>query len=303
MSEPGATPQRIVLVTGLSGAGKTSILHALEDLGYQTIDNLRLDMIGEVVAREAGALAIGVDARTRTFTAAALLGLVAALREDPALRPELVYATASQEAVLRRYTESRRRHPLAPVGRIVDGMAAEAQVMEGLREAADLLIDTTELPAPALRRLIEARFGGDASRAGLTVALISFAYPAGLPREADLVFDVRFLRNPHYIASLRPLTGLDAQIARYVEDDPDYAGFFGKLIDLLQFLLPRFVQEGKSYVTVAIGCTGGRHRSVHVVESLLPRLVNGGWRVSRSHRELVRENAPSELEAARAGEG
>jgi UPF0042 nucleotide-binding protein len=158
--------------------------------------------------------------------------------------------------------------------------------MDGLRDDADLLVDTSQLPPPLLRRLIESRFAGDAAATAMTVALVSFAFPAGLPSDADLVFDARFLRNPHYAPELRMLTGLDPAIGAYVEEDPDYAAFFGKMVDLLQLLLPRFVQEGKRYVTVGVGCTGGRHRSVHIVESLTAQLALSGWRVSRSHREL-----------------
>jgi UPF0042 nucleotide-binding protein len=281
-----ASPRRrVVLVTGLSGAGKTSILHTLEDLGYQAMDNLPLAMIGDIAARETRSLAIGVDARTRDFSSDRLMALIAELRAQ-SVQPELVYATASHEALLRRYTESRRRHPLAPTGRVADGIAAEERLMAGLREAADLLVDTSQLPSPMLRRLIESRFGGDAA----TASMISFAFPEGLPPEADLVFDARFLRNPHYVPELRKLTGLHPAIAAYVEEDPDYVNFFAKMVDLLQLLLPRFVQEGKRYVTIGIGCTGGRHRSVHIVESLTAQLALAGWRVTHVHRELARDN-------------
>jgi UPF0042 nucleotide-binding protein len=286
------TRRRIVLVTGLSGAGKNSILRALEDLGYETIDNLPLALIAGIAARDARSLAVGVDARTRDFTAAALIQMLAELRSNPTLHPELVFATASVEALQRRYTESRRRHPMAPTGRVVDGIAAEQTLLAGLRDAADLVVETTDLPTPSLRRLIETRFGQEAGAAGLTVSLISFAFPAGVPREADLVFDARFLRNPHYVTDLRPLTGLAPEIAAYVEADPDFNAFFSKISDLLQFLLPRFVQEGKRYVTICIGCTGGRHRSVHVVERLAAQLAQSGWRVTRAHRELSNDDFP-----------
>jgi UPF0042 nucleotide-binding protein len=282
--------RRVVLVTGLSGAGKTSILHTLEDLGYQAMDNLPIAMISDIVARDSRSLAIGVDARTRDFSSDRVMELMAEL-QALSVQPELVFATASQEALLRRYTESRRRHPLAPFARVSDGIAAEVLLMAGLREAADALLDTSQTPPAALRRLIESRFGAEASATTMTVALVSFAYPSGLPLEADLVFDARFLRNPHYVADLRGLTGLDPAVAAYVEEDPDYAGFFARLVDLLQLLLPRFVQEGKRYVTIGVGCTGGRHRSVHIVEGLTAQLTLAGWRVSRTHRELARDNS------------
>ncbi len=167
---------------------------------------------------------------------------------------------------MRRYTETRRRHPLADGGRVIDGIAQEVALTALLRDAADLVIDTSDMSLPALRAAIEGRFGCGGQQ--LTVSLMSFAYPHGLPREADLVFDARFLRNPHYDPHLRPGTGLDVDVAAYVEADPDFGQFFAQVEAMLKLLLPRFVQEGKKYVTVAVGCTGGRHRSVHIVEKL-----------------------------------
>lgn len=300
-----SAPLRVVLVSGLSGGGKSSILRALEDLGYEAVDNPPLPMLEELVTRSEGRLAVGVDARTRGFDATAVLDALARLRLNPALRPELVYASADEAVLLRRYTETRRRHPLAPQGRVADGIAAERAVTAPLRAAADLVIDTSDLPLPALRRMVEQRFGeagaGDGQK-GLAMALISFAYPAGLPREADLVLDARFLRNPHYDPVLRPLTGLDPAVAAHVEADPDFAAFFNKLTDLLGLLLPRFVQEGKKYATVAVGCTGGRHRSVHIVEKLAAHLRRLGWRVTVTHRELTHEEGRAPRPLATAGE-
>ncbi len=289
----GATCRRIVLVTGLSGAGKSSVLRTLEDLGYQAIDNLPLALLPGVATSERCALAMGIDARAPDFDAAGLIERLAGLRAQPGMQLELIYATARREVLLRRYTQTRRRHPLAPEGRVVDGIAAEASLLDPLRREADLLVDTSELPLPALRALIEARYRlGDAAST-LTVSLISFAFPAGLPCEADLVFDARFLRNPHYRADLRPLTGLDPAVGRFIEADADFQPFLARLTDMLRLLLPRFVQEGKRYLTIAIGCTGGRHRSVHVVESLAPSLMQAGWRVMRTHRELTAQPAPA----------
>jgi UPF0042 nucleotide-binding protein len=299
-----ALPLRVVLVSGLSGAGKSSILRALEDLGYEAVDNPPLPLIEALVSRTDRKLAIGVDARSRGFDAASVLEMLARLRLNPALRPELVYAWAEEAVLLRRYTETRRRHTMAPQGRVTDGIAAEQEATEPLRSAADLVVDTSDLPLPALRRMIEAKFADPAEengrQGGLTVSLISFAYPAGLPREADLVLDARFLRNPHYDPELRPLTGLDAPVAAYVEADPDFAAFFGGLADLLGLLLPRFVQEGKKYVTIAIGCTGGRHRSVHIVEKMAAHLTGLGWRVTVTHRELTRDEGRAARPASAA---
>ncbi len=298
--------RRVVLVTGLSGAGKASILRVLEDLGYEAVDNPPLRLMEDLVARGERPMAIGVDTRSRGFDTQDILTTLARLKCNPALRPELVFAYADEAALLRRYTETRRRHPLAQTGRVTDGVAAEIAMTAALREAADLLLDTSDLPLPMLRRMIEQRFSEhENSESGMTVALISFAYPAGLPREAELVFDARFLRNPHYDPILRPKTGLDPEVASYVEADPDYAPFIEKVTDLLTLLLPRFVQEGKKYASIAVGCTGGRHRSVHSVEDLAGRLrtpqpapcgggdpAHGRWRVVVTHREL---NHPSQL--------
>ncbi len=293
------TPRRVVLVTGLSGAGRTSILRVLEDLGYEAVDNPPLTLTEELVRRGDRPVAIGLDARSRGFDAEAVMATLERLRQNQALRPELVFALADEGTLLRRYTETRRRHPLADGGRVSDGIAHEVRLTAPLREAADLVIDTSELALPGLRRVVEARFGSGGQQ--LTVSLTSFAYPQGLPREADLVFDARFLRNPHYDPHLRPYTGLDTAVAAYVEADPDFGQFFAQVEAMLRLLLPRFVQEGKKYVTIAVGCTGGRHRSVHIVERLAGglRAALGGcgalaapcWQVTVVHRELLRTGA------------
>lgn len=298
-----STPQRVVLVTGLSGAGKASILRALEDIGYEAVDNPPLPMLEEMVARSDRPLAIGVDARTRGFDAGRVLEALQRLRASAALRPELVFVWADQPTLLRRYTETRRRHPLAPQGRVADGIAAEEALTARLREGADLAIDTSELPLPALRQQIERHFGeaGDSGSRRMVVSLVSFAYSRGLPREADLVFDARFLRNPHYDPILRPRTGLDPEVGAFIAADPDYRNFFDKLTELITLLLPRFVEEGKKYTTITIGCTGGRHRSVFLVEELAAYLASRvagetasgnawlDWQLNVTHRELARD--------------
>lgn len=297
--------QRVVLVTGMSGGGKASVLRALEDIGYEAVDNPPLNMLEDMVSRSDRNVAVGVDARTRGFDAGLVLESLQRLRAIPALRPELVYTLADEATLLRRYTETRRRHPLAPQGRVTDGITAERTLTSRLREGADLVVDTSNLPLAGLRTLIERHFGaddnGDDTR--LVVSLVSFSYAHGLPPEADLVFDARFLRNPHYDPILRPHTGLDPAVAAYVEADPDFSVFFEKLAELVEMVLPRFVQEGKKYATITIGCTGGRHRSVHLIEKLAARLAarmaadtaagrsGSGWRLHVTHRELAREGA------------
>ena len=303
-------PRRVVLVTGLSGAGRSSILHMLEDLGYEAVDNPPLRLMEELVTRGDRPAAVGIDTRSRGFDVALTLNTLARLRLNPALRPELVFASADEGVLIRRYTETRRRHPLAPNARVIDGIRAETELMAPLREAADLLLDTTDLPLAALRAMVDERFGvAGSAAAGMTLSLTSFAYPKGLPRDADLVFDMRFLRNPHYDPILRPKTGLDQDVAAFIEADPDFEPYLSKITDLLRLLLPRFVEEGKKYANIAIGCTGGRHRSVHVVQRLagwleaLPSTAVAGtacrasrWHVMVNHRELAR------LESQRAGD-
>ena len=300
--------QRVVLVSGLSGGGKASVLHELEDLGYEAVDNPPLPMLEDMVSRSDRRLAIGIDTRTRGFDAEEILRILERLRANPALRPELVFTWADETTLLRRYTETRRRHPLAPQGRVSDGIVREEELTAPLRGAADLVVDTSDLPLTSLRRLVRRHFGAgsDAEESRLVVSLISFAYKFGLPREADLVFDSRFLRNPHYDPILRPRTGLDADVGAYIAADQDFATFFAKMADLIDMLLPRFVQEGKKYAAITIGCTGGRHRSVYLVEKLADHLTDRiataqasgeaglAWRLHVTHRELAREG----LEAA-----
>lgn len=294
----------VVLVTGLSGAGKQSVLRTLEDLGHETVDNPPLAMLPEMVARGNRPLAIGVDARTRGFDAITVLDTIAALRAIPGVRVAVVHCWADETVLIRRYAESRRRHPLAPEGRVSDGIRHEQMLTALLREHADLVIDTSNLPIHAMRRLVERHFGaaseGTLPRMALT--LVSFAYPAGLPRDADLIFDARFLRNPHYDPILQPRTGLDREVGAYIEADPDLPAFFDRVCALLDLVLPRFVQEGKKYVTIAIGCTGGRHRSVYLVERLYNYLArrlqdtagSECWLMTVLHRELTRAHGASE---------
>ena len=291
----------VVIVTGLSGGGKASILRALEDVGYEAVDNPPLTMLEEMVARSDHRLAVGIDARTRGFDAGDVLESIARLGSNSERRIQLVYAWADDNTLQRRFTETRRRHPLAPQGVVAEGIAAELAMIEPLRARADLVVDTSGLPIASLRRLIERHFGAGIDPAQLAVSLISFAYPKGLPREADLVFDARFLRNPHYDPILRSKTGLDADVGAYVEADADFAKFFACITELVELVLPRFVQEGKKYATITIGCTGGRHRSVHLIEKLANHLTwraascsadpakPPGWRVFITHRELARD--------------
>ncbi|MBW8271175.1 RNase adapter RapZ [Caldovatus aquaticus] len=308
-ADPPAGPRQLVLVTGLSGAGKASVLRALEDLGFETVDNPPLAVLEALVSDGSPELAAGIDSRTRDFEPAAALRLLERLRQRPDVALTLVFVAADEAVLLRRYTETRRRHPLAPGGplgsRVADGIAREAALLGPLREVADWVIDTSELPLPELRRMIARRFRpgeGGAAGAGLAITVVSFAYAKGLPREADLVLDLRFLRNPHYDPALRPLTGRDPAVAAHIEADPDYPAFWRRLTGLLDPLLPRYVAEGKKYLTIALGCTGGRHRSVLVAERLANHLLRQGWRAEVIHRELAAA-APGSDDDTRSGAG
>lgn len=279
-------PRQIILVTGLSGAGKNSLLRMLEDLGFETVDNPPLDTLEVLAIQASGNLAVGVDARSRGFSAESVLAAISDLKHHEGLVPLLVYTTASDEILLRRYSETRRRHPLAQTGAVGDGIALERQLTAPLAYAADWVLDTSFLPIPRLRMMVDQRFGSDGP--GLTVSLVSFSYAAGLPPEADMVFDARFLKNPHYDPALRPLSGLDPEVGRFIEQDHDFEIYFDKILNLIDFLLPRFVQEGKKYATLCVGCTGGQHRSVYMIEKLHTPLARAGWRVSVTHREAAK---------------
>jgi UPF0042 nucleotide-binding protein len=285
---PAASSARLplILVTGLSGAGHSTALRALEDLGYEAVDNLPLALLASPEGFDRP-MAIAVDSRTRGFSPEALLERIERLKSDPALKVKLVYLTCSDEVLQRRFTETRRRHPLAQDRPVADGIRQERQLLDGLSAAADLVIDSSDLAIADLKRLMQGNFALD-RQPGLAIAVTSFSYRHGLPREADLVFDVRFLANPHYRAELRDLTGRDGAIGRYIEADPAFDRFFGDLTDMLVPLLPGFEREGKSYLTLAVGCTGGRHRSVYVAERLASWLTAQGRPVSLRHRDIAR---------------
>lgn len=296
--------RRVVLVTGLSGAGKASVLRALEDLGFEAIDNPPLRLMDQLLAPDPGGgpLAIGLDARQPSFDAEAAQALIETLGARPDLEVSLVFLIADDDVLLRRYTETRRRHPLAPQGRVADGIARERVLLAPLGAIADVVIDTSTLAPADLRAIVEAQYGFS-NHTAMTIGVVSFSYARGLPREADLVFDVRFLRNPHYVRELRPLTGLDAAVDAYVAADADFGTFWGRMTGLLDALLPRYVREGKKYLTIGFGCTGGRHRSVAVAERLAAHLKHGGWRATVVHRELWRtaEEAKPQAMAGPAG--
>lgn len=292
-------PRAIMIVTGLSGAGKSTALRTLEDAGWEVVDNLPLNLLDRLLAapvpqghdlREARPLAIGIDSRTRGFEATAILRRIETLRgQQRASRIEMLFLDCAGAVLEQRYSETRRRHPLALDRPASDGIARERELMEPLRAAADHVIDTTDLAANALQKEVRQRFGNDQDA---TLTLLSFGFARGVPRNADLMFDMRFLRNPFWDEALRPLSGLEGAVQDYVQADPLYATAMAQIEALLLTVLPRYSAEGKAYVTVAFGCTGGKHRSVCVAEDMAGRLRAAGFSPTISHRNL--ESAPLE---------
>jgi UPF0042 nucleotide-binding protein len=297
MAEPAAQPApksspepgivEVAIVTGLSGAGRTTAIRALEDSGWETVDNLPLSLAPRLIDPQDGALrlAIGVDSRTRGFSAEGLAELVAKLRALPHVAPTVIFLDCADEALLTRFGETRRRHPSAPNESADIGIQRERAALAAVRERADLVIDTTGLSPHALKARVTEVFA-ESEAAGLAVSIQSFAFKRGAPREAEMVFDVRFLRNPHWCDALRPLDGRDSRVDAYVAADPLFAAFFEKLADMALLLLPAYKREGKAYLGIGLGCTGGRHRSVAVAERLARRLNAEGWRSTVRHREL-----------------
>jgi UPF0042 nucleotide-binding protein len=304
---------RVVFVTGMSGAGRSSALKTLEDIGYEAVDNLPLSLIAGLLApisrkaaRRAPPLAIGVDIRTRDFGVASLLETLDALMAQSDLDAHLLFLDASDDVLLRRYTETRRRHPLAVDRPVRDGIAHERRMLTKLRLRADRLVDTSDFVPGDLRRIVEGLYGLN-KRGQLAVCVTSFSYRLGVPREADLVFDARFLRNPHYVPALKPHSGLDKDVGAYVAADAGFDEFFDSLTHLLALLLPRFAQEGKSYLTIAVGCTGGRHRSVYVTERLAAWLRRQPFDASSDvltvHRDIQGGGSGAEPAARKAAAG
>ncbi len=289
---------RIVLVTGPSGAGRTTTINALEDLGYEVIDNLPLSLVEHLT--EGAALprpvALGLDVRNRDFNATALIELIDRLTRNPAVALEVIYLDCRADELIRRYAQTRRRHPLAPSETPAEGIEREIDLLAPIRVRADVLIDTTEMSPHDLKAEI-ARWFTRGSSPRLAVSLQSFSYKRGLPRGVDMVFDCRFLANPHWDVTLRDLDGRDPRVMAYVEADPRFAAFFAKLADLVQFLLPAQLQEGKAHLAIGFGCTGGQHRSVAVAEKLAKRLAEHGWPVAKRHRELERRSAATAAQA------
>ena len=277
---------RLLLVTGMSGAGKSTVLDALEDMGWDVVDNLPADLLHGFVhsgttCRTVPA-AVGMDVRSRGFDAEHLPQII---RSIEGVEPELLYLDCSSTELIRRYDETRRLHPLAPDRPAEDGIARERNITAGLRSAADSVLDTTDLSPAELRDELRRRYGGDSDQPVLTIA--SFAFARGISRTADLVFDLRFLPNPHWVDELRPLTGEDSAVREYLRQDPAWNETVGRIESLLIDWIPRYWAAGKSYVTVAFGCTGGRHRSVAAAVEIAERLRQAGFAPNVRHRDLA----------------
>jgi UPF0042 nucleotide-binding protein len=291
-SEAATAAPGFLLITGLSGAGRSEAARSLEDLGYFVVDNLPpalLSKMAELAASPGGPgrVAIVVDARGGVFFGE-LSRALEELREQR-VPSRIVFLDASDEDLVNRYEATRRRHPLAPADRVAEGIRKERLMMESLRADADLVIDTTGLSPHDLRDRIRETFAESPPEAGLLVSIVSFGFKYGGPRDADMVLDVRFLPNPHWVPELRPLPGSEAKVREYVESQAEYRPFMKRLESLLDVVVPGYVDEGKSYLTIAIGCTGGRHRSVVVAEDLADYFREHGHRVSVNHRDVDRD--------------
>ena len=269
-----------VIVTGLSGAGMSSVLKALEDFRFEVFDNMPVAMVKDLLRETKSArVAIGLDSRTRGFTPKAIEKLV---KDHDA---KLLFITSDDAVLHKRFTETRRRHPLAKDKSVTQGIKAEKKLLEPLRAAADYVIDSSETSVHDLRHILEGYFAVSPDE-NLIITLMSFGFRNGIPREADIVMDVRFLKNPHWEKALKPLTGLDKKVGVYIEKDKAFHDFIGNFQTLLKPLLPRYALEGKSYLTIAIGCTGGQHRSVYTVETLKSWLKDQKYTLYIEHRDI-----------------
>ena len=280
---------QLVLVTGPSGAGRSTAINALEDLGYEVIDNLPLSLVPRLVEGPPSAqpIALGLDVRNRDFNASSLIELIDRLTRNPEVHLRLLYVDCHPATLIRRYSETRRRHPLGAQTSPEEGVEREIDLLAPIKVRADHLIDTTDLTVHALKAEV-ARWFTHGAAPQLAVSLQSFSYKRGLPRGLDMVFDCRFLRNPHWDAALRPLDGRDGRVVAYIQHDSRFAEFYLKVRDLLLFLLPANMEEGKAHMSIGFGCTGGQHRSVAMAEILADALAEKGWAVSKRHRELER---------------
>jgi len=286
-SDLGAQP--LVLVTVPSGAGRSTAINVLEDIGYEAIDNLPLSLLPRLLDGPPidHPLALGIDVRNRDFSTTALIEVIDTLGHTAGVDVELLYLDCSAEVLLRRYSETRRRHPLAPGESPAEGIDREIDLLNPIRARAEFLLDTSELTPHELRAELERWFAPEGEQR-LAVTIHSFSYKRGVPRGVDMIFDCRFLKNPYWEEELRALDGRSDEVVSYIAEDARFAPFFDKISDLINLLLPAYMEEGKAHLSIGFGCTGGQHRSVAVAEKLAKTLAKAGWRVSIRHRELER---------------
>lgn len=284
---------RLVLVTGPSGAGRSTAIRALEDIGYEAIDNLPLSLLPRLLDGPVPdkPLAVGIDARNREFSTFGVIEVIDSLSQRDPSALQVLYLDCAANTLLRRFSETRRRHPLAGAASPEEGIALEFDLLGPIKARADVLIDTSEMSPNDLRVELERWFAPE-GKAPLAVTVHSFSYKRGLPRGLDMALDCRFLRNPHWEEHLRPLNGRDAQVRDFIADDPRFHPFCTQVIDMARLLLPAYQEAGKPYLAIGFGCTGGQHRSVLMAETLAKALAEDKWRVSIRHRELER-HAPT----------
>ena len=278
--------ERPLIITGLSGAGISTVLKALEDFSFEVFDNFPLSFIPQLLpylshdeVSEHCGVAIGVDVRSRGFSPESVLAMI------QQIDAKLLFITCSDDVLYKRFTETRRSHPLARNKSIAFGVQAERELLEPLRQQADILIDSSDRSIHDLRHILEGHLSVNTNEK-LTVSLTSFGFKNGIPRSADIVMDVRFARNPHWDATLKPKTGKDNAVGAYIREDADYGRFLEDFKKMIEPLIPRYAQEGKSYLNIAIGCTGGKHRSVYTVEELKKWIKEKGVRVYAEHRDI-----------------
>jgi UPF0042 nucleotide-binding protein len=289
MDQHMTAQRRIVLVTGPSGAGRSTAIHVLEDLGFEAIDNLPMGLLTRLLEGSGNdrPMALGIDARNRDFSTIGFIELAAKLGRMEQVDLTVLYLDCSDEVLLRRFSETRRRHPVAKDAGPETGVRQEKELLAPIREIADTLIDTSALNVHQLREEVEHWFAPQGGR-HLAVSIESFSYKRGLPRGLDMVFDCRFLANPYWRPELRAADGRNADVARYVQNDKNYAPFFDRVMGMLDLLLPAFRAEGKAHLSVAFGCTGGQHRSVALAEAIAKALADRGQQVAIRHREMER---------------
>lgn len=281
--------QRVILVTGPSGGGRTTALNVLEDMGFETITNLPLRFLSRLLegTELVRPLALGLDVRNRDYSVQGILDALRDMRADSAVAPELLFVECDRAALLRRYSETRRRHPLAQVDSPKEGVDAELALLRPIRENADTIIDTTDLSPHDLKRELK-RWYGDEGNVHLGLTVESFSYKKGIPQGLDMVFDCRFLRNPHWDPELRKLTGMNPPVVDYVMQDPLAQRYFDQVCEMVEMMLPAVQHEGRAHLSIGFGCTGGKHRSVTMAEKLAAALAEKDWRVSIRHREMDR---------------